>query len=163
MFSKTEREYLENPALFEEKNGHNFAKVTRSRIRKRMKEALEGITYVVQNDKDTKHVANMFLSEHSKLLESLISEYIKKDVDMYNNRWNLPVHTANRIIKNLEDIVHPVVESTRRKLVEKYIECSCNDKEFLMRVEIRDVYNSGFEDRTEALYWIKDEIKEKTG
>ncbi len=160
MFSKTEREYLENPALFEEKNGYIFAKVTRSRVRKRIKEALEGIIYVVQNDKDTKHAANMFHSEHSQLLESLISAYIKKEVD--NNRWASPVCTANRIIKNLGDTVRPVVESTRRKLVEKYIECSCNDKEFLMRIEIRDVYNSGFEDRTEALYWIKDEVIEKT-
>lgn len=108
MLSKIEREYVTNSVAFEDKYGLDFAKVTRTRIRKKITNALNDITFVIKNDSDnrnplrelrerrgevvefkrgyyfggTKHQLPMF--NHYNELKELINEYFNRQYNPMN-------------------------------------------------------------------------------
>ena len=50
MLSKREIEYIKNPINFEDKFGLDYSKVVRSRIRKKLDEALNNVKLIIQKD-----------------------------------------------------------------------------------------------------------------
>jgi len=74
MLSEREKEYLKNKREFEIKYGKNYAKVVRSRIRKRVERAIDDMILVMKHDviegREVEIIPN-------KIIVKLIEEYLK--------------------------------------------------------------------------------------
>jgi len=76
MLTKREKEYLRNKREFEIKYGKNYAKVIRSRIRKRVEKAIDDMIFTFKHDviegKEVEIIPN-------RLIVEFIKEYLRYD------------------------------------------------------------------------------------
>lgn len=162
MLSQREREYVEDHIKYTDKYGSDNAKSVRSRIRRRIKEALEDLTFVIKHDEGIcqrescvsnhkgRYLENMFWNK--KELMALIKEYIKST--------NSPVVLCGIVKDELEEFVAPYKEKQLQKFIEDYKKYEHDDEKFLKSIDYFDLGDTGLDSNLELLEFVKKSIQD---
>lgn len=104
MLTKTETEYLENIEAFEDTHGLRYAKVVRSRIRKRVERAVKDLIYIIEKDRSHRTPAENYRRRTAKNLHgrNFNLTVTAQDINAFKRRSG--GNTEKRIIGSDEEM-----------------------------------------------------------
>ncbi len=112
MLTKTETEYLENIEAFEDTHGLRYAKVVRSRIRKRVEQALKDLIYIIEKDASRRRPAENYRSRNRHCSDYTL-RVTSQDINAFKRRSG--GNTEKKILSEDDLLIEDFLQTLARK------------------------------------------------